>query len=158
MTSRRNSGGNGLGTMLILPARPQPHRQGVNSTGGSPFPHLSVLLWDPVEVGGTQALTAQTQGALHPRHMRAPIVSGDMCKRHRHRLDVALLKQSFETRKGVSRTAAAPGATEGTGWATSVGATQGAGWAASSIGTADPSSGTASAPWATHGASRAASL
>jgi hypothetical protein len=26
MTSRRNSGGNGLGTMLILPARPKPHR------------------------------------------------------------------------------------------------------------------------------------
>lgn len=36
ITSRRNSGGNGLGTMLILPARPKPHRQGVNSTGGSP--------------------------------------------------------------------------------------------------------------------------
>ena len=30
MTSRRNSAGNGLGTMLILPARPKPHRQGVN--------------------------------------------------------------------------------------------------------------------------------
>src|SRR5687768_7131652 len=36
MTSRRNSAGNGLTTMLILPARPQPHRQGVNRTGGSP--------------------------------------------------------------------------------------------------------------------------
>src|SRR3712207_8260441 len=36
ITSRRNSGGNGLGRMLILPARPQPHRQGVNRTGGSP--------------------------------------------------------------------------------------------------------------------------
>src|SRR3954451_7165667 len=36
MTSRRNSAGNGLGTMPILPARPKPHRQGVNRTRGSP--------------------------------------------------------------------------------------------------------------------------
>jgi hypothetical protein len=30
ITSRRNSAGYGLGTMLILPARPEPHRQGFN--------------------------------------------------------------------------------------------------------------------------------
>src|SRR5215831_601617 len=36
-TSRRNSIGNGLGTLIILPARTDPHRQGVNSTGGSPL-------------------------------------------------------------------------------------------------------------------------
>jgi hypothetical protein len=34
--SRRNPARYGLGTVLILPARPQPHRQRVNRTGGSP--------------------------------------------------------------------------------------------------------------------------
>jgi hypothetical protein len=36
MTSARNSAGNGFGTSLILPARTNPHRSGVNQTGGSP--------------------------------------------------------------------------------------------------------------------------
>src|ERR671920_1981166 len=48
ITSRRNSLGNGLGTMLILPARPQPHRQGVNRTLGSPVtPLVGSGLVDP---------------------------------------------------------------------------------------------------------------
>lgn len=36
MTSARNSAGNGFGTRSILPARTNPHRSGVNRTGGSP--------------------------------------------------------------------------------------------------------------------------
>jgi 2-hydroxy-6-oxonona-2,4-dienedioate hydrolase len=36
LTSRRNSARYGLGTMRILPARPEPHRQGVNRSRGSP--------------------------------------------------------------------------------------------------------------------------
>src|SRR2546423_82451 len=35
-TSRRNSMGNGLGMSIILPARTNPHIQGVNRAGGSP--------------------------------------------------------------------------------------------------------------------------
>ena len=42
ITSRRNSSGYGVGIALILPARPQPHRQGVNRTGGSPSPAAAV--------------------------------------------------------------------------------------------------------------------
>lgn len=37
MTSARNSAGNGFGTRLILPARRNPHRSGVNQSGGNPF-------------------------------------------------------------------------------------------------------------------------
>ena len=37
ITSRRNSSGYGTSTVLILPARPQPHGQGVNRIGGSPL-------------------------------------------------------------------------------------------------------------------------
>ncbi|WP_415880989.1 macro domain-containing protein [Mycobacterium intracellulare] len=40
MTSARNSAGNGLGTRLILPARTNPHRSGVNQTGGRPLNQL----------------------------------------------------------------------------------------------------------------------
>lgn len=44
MTSRRDAAGDGLGTMLILPARPQHYRQGVESIGGSPLCLTSLIL------------------------------------------------------------------------------------------------------------------
>ncbi|WP_231513527.1 helix-turn-helix domain-containing protein, partial [Mycobacterium paragordonae] len=43
MTSARNSAGKGFGTILILPARTNPHRSGVNRTGGSPKSNVPVL-------------------------------------------------------------------------------------------------------------------
>jgi hypothetical protein len=40
-TSRQNSVGKAFGALIILPARTNPHGQGVSSAGGSPWPSLS---------------------------------------------------------------------------------------------------------------------
>ncbi len=60
MTSRRNSAGNGLRTVLILPAGPQPHRQGVNRTGGSPTTYIKA------GVGDVARVLAAITGEAHP--------------------------------------------------------------------------------------------
>jgi hypothetical protein len=49
ITSRRNSGGNGLGTMLILPARPQPHPKESTEPGAVPYDETTACQARPVK-------------------------------------------------------------------------------------------------------------
>jgi hypothetical protein len=53
-TSRRNSSGYGFGMMKILPASTNPHRSGLNQTGGSPLRHQLNL--DRIPPGSTTRL------------------------------------------------------------------------------------------------------
>jgi hypothetical protein len=63
-TSRRNSTGNAFGMMNILPARTNPHRQGVNRAGGSLQSFLTHVI-EPTAAGQPRIVAVSILGAAH---------------------------------------------------------------------------------------------